>query len=348
VTRDVTPLQQISEHFDPLIYISLAFLFGIAAQFKVMHGSSFLKRILTIFESRFGVLYAVIIVTSLFSPLILNDVVILILTPVLISYSKEFEVDIAPLIVAEITFTNIASTLTPLGNPQNILLWQASGIPATDFVLGTWLPLLISGVVSAAVLYPLSRKMKNRSEVANTTGSSVPAIYLLVVIITIFSSDILGISSVLALAISFMLGFIFTFRSLQGILKEFDLRSLLILYTLVASITIIGVLLEPFVISYASQAASGVQPFSALFIGGLSNLISNVPTTQLILSLTTVSPHQAPEIAVEAGLAGNIDPIGSFANLLALLLVRRAGLQIKRAMLLQLLIGLISFLPAFI
>ena len=345
----MTPLQQVSEHVDPLIYISLALLFGIAAQFKAMHGSSFLRRILTTFGNKFGILYAVIIVTSLFSPLILNDVVILILTPVLISYSKEFEVDIAPLIVAEITFTNIASTLTPLGNPQNILLWQASGVSATDFVLGTWFPLLVSAIVSATVLYPLSKKMKNRSnDILNNTGSSIPPIYLLIVIITIFSSNLLGIPSVLALGISFMLGFIFTFRSLPSIQREFDLKSLFILYSLIASITIIGVLIEPFVASYAFQAASGAQPFSALFIGALSNLISNVPTTQLILSLTNVSPHKAPNIAVEAGLAGNIGPIGSFANLLALLLLRRAGFEIRKAILLQLVIGSISFLPAFI
>ena len=56
----------------------------------------------------------------------------------------------------------------------------------------------------------------------------------------------------------------------------------------------------------------------------------------------------APKIAVEAGLAGNITPVGSFANILALTLVRRAGLPVRRTILLQLAIGLVSFLPAFL
>jgi len=59
---------------------------------------------------------------------------------------------------------------------------------------------------------------------------------------------------------------------------------------------------------YASDAASEMQPFSALFVGGLSNLISNVPSTQLLLSLASVPPYVVPKIAVEAGLAGNTDP----------------------------------------
>src|SRR5580698_528233 len=114
----------ILQQVDLPVYLSLAFLFGIASQFRAMDGEPFLRRITAIFEGRIGMLYAVVIVTSLFSPFILNDVVILILTPVVISYAKQFQVDVAPLVVAEITFTNIASSLTPLGNPQNILLWS--------------------------------------------------------------------------------------------------------------------------------------------------------------------------------------------------------------------------------
>jgi len=53
-------------------------------------------------------------------------------------------------------------------------------------------------------------------------------------------------------------------------------------------------------------------------------------------------------LAVETGLAGNITPIASFANILALFLVRRGGLPIRKAIVLQVGVGLISFLPALI
>jgi len=121
--------------FDPTIFLSLAFLFGIAANFRAMDGYSFLRSLIGLIERRLGVLYAVVLVAGVFSPVILNDVVILILTPVLVRYAKQFDVDIAPLVVAEISFTNIASSLTPFGNPQNLLLWQTSRISAGRFVL---------------------------------------------------------------------------------------------------------------------------------------------------------------------------------------------------------------------
>lgn len=342
-------VQDLLQHFEPSVYVSLALLFGIAAQFKAMDGYAFLRRVLASLETRVGVLYAVVILTSLFSPLILNDVLVLILTPVVIRYSKQYNVDVAPLVVAEITFTNIASSVTPLGNPQNILLWQTSGIAATGFVAGTALRLTLAGLVSAALLYPLSRGTRGPREPPMTSPAPLlPAVYLLVVIIAIFSSAFLDVSSVDALSFSFFIGFAFTFRTLLRVANEFDLRSLAILYLLVASVTLVALAIEPVAATYAAQAASGEQPFSAAFFLVVSSAISNVPATQLVIGLTAISAHAATTIAVEAGLAGNVDPISSFANILALLMVRRAGLPIRRAIVLQLVVGLVAFLVVFL
>lgn len=342
------PLQDLLQHFDPSIYFSLALLFGIAAQFRTMDGYSFLTRIVHGLQTRFGIVYAVVIVTAVFSPLILNDVVVLILTPVLLRYAKDHKVDMALLIVSEITFTNIAGSLTPLGNPQNILLWQESGVSASDFVLGTCVPLFLSGAIAIVVLYPLSRGVRRPDSSIPSKGSLAPAVYLAIVAAVVFSANLLGISNVLSLAVSFLLGFPFTFRAIYRISDEFDVRSLLILYGLVALVTVVAVVIQPLAGPYAAQAVSGAQPFSAAFVALLSSIISNVPTTQLLLSLTTVSPGAAPKLAVEAGLAGNIDPVASFANILALLMARRAGFPIRRAVLLQFVVGTVAFLPAFL
>ena len=335
-------------NLDPSIFVSLAFLFGIAANFKAMDGYSFLRRLISRFEPRLGVLYAAVLVTALISPFVLNDVVILILTPVLIRYAKQFRVDIAPLIVAEICFTNIASSLTPLGNPQNILLWQSSGISAGQFVLGTWWPIAISGILTAAVLFPFRKALGGAREFPASTGSRLPAIYLSAVAVIVFSLNIVGVSNVLALGFAFLLGLSLNIQSPGRVAKEFDYKSLLILYALVGSTTLAVALLQTTLVPYATPAASGSQPYSALFVGFVSNLVSNVPATQLMLGTVVVPPHAAPVIAVEAGLAGNIDPIASFANILALLMVRRSGLPVRKAIMLQLVVGSISFLPALL
>jgi Na+/H+ antiporter NhaD/arsenite permease-like protein len=333
---------------DISIFVSLVFLFGIAAQFRAAGGYSFLRGMISALEGRLGLMYAVVVVTALFSPFVLNDVLVLILTPVLVSYSKESGADVAPLLVAEITFTNIAGSLTPLGNPQNILLWQASGISAGEFVAGTWLPLAASGAIAALALFGFRGSVSTARGATARVASWRPAAYLAASAAIVFSLNFAGVSNVVALGLAFALGFVFTFRSPRKLAKEFDLRSLLILCALVGVVALVAALIQPAILPYVSPAASGGQPYTAGFFGLVSAAISNVPATQLVLSTTSVTPHAAPMLAVDAGLAGNIDPVSSFANLLALMMVRRSGLPVRRALVLQMAIGLVAFVPAFL
>jgi Na+/H+ antiporter NhaD/arsenite permease-like protein len=332
--------------FDLSIFLSLAFLFGIAAHFRAADGYSFLRGIISALEGRLGVMYAVIAVTVVFSPFVLNDVLVLILTPVLVAYSKESGADIAPLLVAEIAFTNIASSLTPLGNPQNILLWQASGISAGQFVAGTWLPLAASGLIAAVLLFKFRGKATSQGMGSARLGNWRPAAYLGGSAAMVFSAGVLGVPNAVALGLAFALGFAFNFRALGRMAKEFDLRSLLTLYALVGVVALLATLIEPTLLPFVAPAATGAQPYTAAFFAVVSAAISNVPATQLVLSTATVSPQAAPILAVDAGLAGNIDPISSFANLLALLIAKRSGVPVRKAIILQLVIGLVAFLPA--
>lgn len=339
-----TVLQQ----FDFSIYLSLAFLFGIAAQFRAMDGYTFLRRVVAILEGRVGILFAVVAVASFFSPFILNDVVIIILTPVVVRYAKHFMVDAAPLLVAEITFTNIASTLTPFGNPQNILLWSASGATVVQFLSGTWLPVTVSAVIACLMLLPLALRAGGKRELPPAVESAMPALYLMLVAATIVIADLIGLKPYVSLGVGFLLGFLFTFNSTGKVAQEFDVRSLFVLCFFVASVTVVSFVVMPALVPYVLPASQGTQPYSGLFVGVSSNLISNVPATQLILNTAHVTPQVAPRIAIEAGLAGNITPVGSFANILALQMTRRAGLPIKKTVALQFLIGLVSFLPALL
>jgi Na+/H+ antiporter NhaD/arsenite permease-like protein len=329
------------------IFVSLGLLFGIAAQFRAANGYVFLREILATLESRLGVMYAVVVVTAVFSPFILNDVLVLILTPVIASYAKEAGADVAPLVVAEITFTNIASSLTPLGNPQNILLWQESGISAAGFVAGTWIRLLASGAIAAILLLGFRQRKPVGRQSSSLHWHPKPALYLASSAALVFFLSFLRVPSVIALAAAFLMGFVFTFGSFRSVATEFDLRSLLILFALVGSVYLLGAVVAPFVLPYVAPVAQGVQPAAASFFGVGSALISNVPATQLVLSTASVNPHAAPILAVDAGLAGNIDPISSFANLLALLILKRNGLAVRKAIILQLMIGLVAFTPAF-
>ena len=292
----------------------------------------------------------VVLATVVFSPFVLNDVLVIVLTPVLVKYSKKYGVAIAPLVVAEITFTNISSSLTPFGNPQNILLWQGSGISAAGFVQETWLPLLISGALALALLAPFLRMRRGAEPPPETAGpvSLLPGLYLAIVGGGVFVLNFLGVPSPVSLAAVFVLGFAFTRSKVANISKEYDVRSYLILCVLVGSVAALSYLAEPILAPYVSPLANGDPAYTALFMASVSSVISNVPATQLVLGGVSVSPHLAARVAVDAGLAGNIDPVGSFANILALLIVKRSGLPIRKIVVLQLVVGVISFVPAFL
>jgi len=336
------------QSFDPTTYVSLAFLFGIAAQFRAMDGYTLLRSVVAAFERRLGIVMSVAAVTFLFSPFLLNDVLVLILTPVVIRYARHNSVDPIPLIVAEVTLTNVSSSLTPIGNPQNILLWSASGVTFAGFVAGTWVLVLLSGVLSAAALVPFALRLGRAKEMPTSVVRKGPAVYLALVIAATLSSDFVGVKPFVPLGVAFGLGFLFTYRGLRQVAKEFDLRALVVLYLFISAVSLVSVVVASSVAPAIAPVASGAQPYTGLFMGAVSNLISNVPATQLVLNTAHVSAAVAPKLAVVAGLAGNLGPIASFANLLALQIAGRNGVSVRRTLELQVAIGLVSFVPALL
>ncbi len=336
------------QNFDFSIYLSLAFLFGIAAQFKALDGYTFLRSVVVVFERRVGIAYAVALVTLLVSPFILNDVVVIVLTPVIIRYARQHGIDPVPLIVAEITLTNVSSSLTPIGNPQNILLWSASGISFGRFVLGTWWLVLLSAGLTMLALAPIAYRMGAPRELPAFIFPKLPAFYLIFVVSMTLAADLLGFRPYVPLGVAFGFGFLFTSRSLTQVAREFDFRALAVLCLFVSAVTLLTVVLLPLLAPLAAPVARGDQPYSGLFFGVASNLIGNVPSTQLVIATSHVSTTVAPKIAVDAGLSGNLGPVASFANLLAIQIAAGAGVSVRRIVALQLGIGLISFLPALI
>jgi Na+/H+ antiporter NhaD/arsenite permease-like protein len=332
----------------PSILVSLAFLFGITAQFAAMDGYSLIRNVFDSLERRVGAVYGVAVVVCVFSPFILNDVVIIILTPVIANYAKRFRIDVAPLLVAEVTLTNIASSLTPMGNPQNILLWAATGVSFGQFISLTWLPIVVSAALALLALSVFGRRSRETDEDPAPVVSWTPLVYLVLVALTIVLASVFGFDPAVPLGAGFLIGFIFTFRSPRNVLAGFDYRSLTTLYIFVGVVTGAAVLLTPSLAPVVQPVAAETQPYSAIFVGTVSNVISNFPATQLILSTVHLTQAAAPKVAVEAGLAGNLTPVGSIANLLALQMARREGLRVRRAILLQLAVGALSFLPAFL
>jgi Na+/H+ antiporter NhaD/arsenite permease-like protein len=79
-----------------------------------------------------GLLFAVIFLTGILSAVFMNDIVCLAIPPVLIHACRSRRLDPVPFLLAVACAANVGSAATLIGNPQNILIGQASSFLFPD------------------------------------------------------------------------------------------------------------------------------------------------------------------------------------------------------------------------
>jgi di/tricarboxylate transporter len=72
---------------------------------------------------------------AVLSMAITNDVALFVLVPLTVSLRAIARVPVTKLVVFEALAVNAGSALTPIGNPQNLFLWQSSGVPFHRYLL---------------------------------------------------------------------------------------------------------------------------------------------------------------------------------------------------------------------
>lgn len=68
------------------------------------------------------------------STVLTNDVALLLVVPLTVALGRVSSLPVLRLVIFEAFAVNAGSTLSPIGNPQNLLLWQHSGLSAAAFV----------------------------------------------------------------------------------------------------------------------------------------------------------------------------------------------------------------------
>lgn len=86
---------------------------------------------------------------ALLSTVLTNDVALFVVVPLTMGICRSTGMAATPLIIFEALAVNAGSMLTPIGNPQNLFLWQRSGVAFGAFVLHM-LPLV--AVLSVALM----------------------------------------------------------------------------------------------------------------------------------------------------------------------------------------------------
>jgi di/tricarboxylate transporter len=246
---------------------------------------------------------------AVLSTFLTNDVALFIVVPLTLTLRKLCEIPVTRLIIFEALAVNAGSLLTPIGNPQNILLWGRSGL---SFAAFTWqmLPLALVMMVSLLVVCWFAFPDKRLQYHSGTTGPdwkprlvwSCLALYIVFLTALEMKQELVGVGLVAC-------GFLILARR---VLVSVDWTLLLVFMAMFIDVHL---LIQLPVLQHVLHSVSGLSQAGLWLTAiGLSQFISNVPST--ILLLNYVPPTVLLAWAVNVGGFGLLP--GSLANLIAL------------------------------
>ena len=264
-----------------------------------------------------------------FSMLITNDVALFTFVPFAIIMLKKCRQEsmMIPVIALQTIAANLGSMLTPIGNPQNLYLYNLSGMGMGEF-LGVMLPYtVISGVLLCIVILlcckkqPISEVLLEEAPKAGEANGTLTEqeaqkaalekgrnLIKNSVYITLFIFSLLVVAHVLSYEVVLMVILLMVFNMDRPVLKQVDYN---LLFTFIAFFIFTGNMGN---IAAIREALQQLVAGRELFIGILSSqAISNVPAALLLSGFT--SDYRELLIGVNVGGLGTL--IASMASLIS-------------------------------
>ena len=278
--------------------------------------------------SRLGsrhLLPAVIFTTGVLSAFFVNDIICLVMVPIVLTLTDRMRLDPLPYLLAVATASNIGSVATITGNPQNILIGSYSGISYRSFLahLG---PVAVAGLfLDWAILRALFRDAHVEREETNENDPAIRKsqdrwIKPSVVVLGVLAGFLIGFPPPLVAAVGAALLLITRTMEPRHLYEEVDWGLLVFfvgLFIIVAGAEQVGItrLLFDVARHWNLQNPAVLAAVTAVF----SNLVSNVPAVMLLKSLIPgfQDPHRGWLIlSMASTLAGNLTITGSIANII--------------------------------
>lgn len=280
----------------------------------------------------------IVFVSGILSALFLNDTIVLMFTPLVLEIVVALRRNPIPYLIGLVAAANIGSAATIIGNPQNMIIGIASGIPFVTFT-GHLLPVSLAGLVVAwsvlVIVYRQEFAPGQRLETVTLPQRSYRPLFIksmaataLMVLAFIVGTPI----PLAALAAAALL--LFTRRLKPArVFREMD-WSLLVFFSGLFIVT--GAIETTGLTGVLFQVAQPIAERGVAALTGvsvvLSNLVSNVPAVLLFRPLI---PHFAdPQkawltLAMATTLAGNLTLLGSVANLIVAETARNRGVHLS-------------------
>lgn len=282
------------------------------------HVQSFALHLLARIHDTRTLAYVLMLMSALLASVLTNDVALFLIVPLTLAIDRLAHIPRQRLVIFEALAVNAGATFSPIGNPQNLLLWQHSQLTFFGYVAklaptGTLLLMVL--LAACRFAFPATPLQLNERTVAMPRVDTPLLAGSLVLLALMVAALEWGWAVPAALAL-LLIGLVCFRHVLAGV-------DWFLLLTFAAMFTGLGHLAAlPFVQAHVGALAWHDPRIT--YAGGitLSQFISNVPAAVLLM-------HYAPSItllaaAVNVGGAGLM--IGSLANLIALRLDGSRGI----------------------
>ena len=245
-----------------------------------------------------------------FSMLITNDVALITFVPfgmIVLQMCKK-ERFVISLVVLQTIAANMGSSLTPIGNPQNLYLYSQSGAAVGDFLLWMLPYTLVTGIcIGLAVLFQKKEKVEYRHQKSNAVWGKKRKFYF-VSYVVMFLCCLASVSKILPPMALFFLVLVFLLVADRKILCCIDYA---LLGTFVAFFIFIGNLGRvPAFRDFFAGILTGHETLAGVVS---SQVISNVPAALLLSGFT----DKWESLVIGTNLGGLGTLIASMASLIS-------------------------------
>ena len=290
---------------------TIATLTGLLALTKGVERSGYLpqlaQRLVAAIPTERSLAVFLVLATALLATVLTNDVALFVVVPLTLTL-KSSGAPLTRLIVFEALAANAGSVLTPIGNPQNLFLWQLSHVTFGQFTLAM-LP-LAAVLLAPLLLLTLLAFSGKRLHLSPRQSSAQPdrlmlmlalGLYIPFLVITDLRHPYLALLALAPLLLA-----------RRELLARLDWALILVFVLMFIDLR----LLSQLDVVRAWIGAVDLRQLPHLYLAGIaaSQVVSNVPAAILLAEYS----HDWRVIAYAVNVGGFGVMIGSLANIIAL------------------------------
>ncbi len=279
---------------------------------------------------------AIVVVSGVFSAFLVNDAICLVVAPLVLELALNLRRNPVPYLLAVAMASNVGSTATITGNPQNMLIGSFSQIPYPAFTAAL-APVAMLGLLLTFALLALAHRKDLHGAAFQARAPRLRVHRVLVLRSLLATALVVALffagqpPAKAAIVIGALLLLTRRVKS-SRVYAEID-WSLLLMFTGLF-IIVAGAqqeLLTPDAIRSVGNLHLEFAPVLTVVTALLSNLVSNVPAVLLLKPFVAVLPDHDRSwliVAMASTLAGNFTVLGSIANLIVIEKAARRGVVI--------------------